>query len=71
MNDMDDGPAWDLNLQPLDYEANALPTELTGLANSLALMEKGLKCFLRWQEGTLPVHRPSFVHSLSLFPTSL
>ena len=33
MNDMnDDGPAWDLNPQPLAYQANALPTELLGLA---------------------------------------
>ena len=33
MNDMnDDGPARDSNPQPLAYQANALPTELLGLA---------------------------------------
>ena len=33
MNDMnDDGPAWDSHPQPLAYQANALQTELLGLA---------------------------------------
>ena len=32
MNDMNDGPARDLYPQPLAYQANALPTELLGLA---------------------------------------
>ena len=33
MNDMnDDGPAQDLNRQPLAYQVNALLTELLGLA---------------------------------------
>ena len=32
MNDMNDRPARDSNPQPLAYHANALPTELLGLA---------------------------------------
>ena len=32
MNDMNDGPLQDSNPQPLAYQANALPTELLGLA---------------------------------------
>ena len=32
MNDMNDGPARNLNPQPLAYQANALPTVLLGLA---------------------------------------
>ena len=33
MNDMNDGPARDSNPLPLPYQANALPTELLGLAD--------------------------------------
>ena len=34
MNEMNDGPARDLNPQPSVYQANALPTELLGLADA-------------------------------------
>ena len=35
INDMNDGPTLNLNPQPLAYQANALPTELLGLARPL------------------------------------
>ena len=40
MNDINDGPARNLNLQPSTYQVNTLPTELLGLAC--------LPCVNRW-----------------------
>ena len=38
MNDMNDGAAQDSNPQPIAYQANALPTELLGLAAALEVL---------------------------------
>ena len=56
MNDMNDhGPAQDSNPQPIAYQANALLTELLGLARDLGCFEVIEEQF-RLQRQALPGH---------------